>query len=262
MSQPEILFCLREGVFPECLATAEDQEMIQYCGGLACADCLATENARLKYENELLSEQAMHDPLTGLLNRRALGDRLETIIENGMAGAGVGDVKNFRHVNNLLGHAAGDALLRKIADGLQSSVRLEDAFVARQGGDEFAIVADLTPRHDSKMLAMERMLRVYQRCKQWFDNDPQIIQYNSQVPDEIKLGFRMGLAVWDPEKMSDAKELLDNADAKGSFGTDLEIIKPDGVPKGETDAETEFAAALQKLPGSPKLKQLFQDLKS
>jgi diguanylate cyclase (GGDEF)-like protein/PAS domain S-box-containing protein len=98
-----------------------------------------------------------HDPLTRLPNRRAFEAWLEMAVrraDEGRTGIGlfVIDMDYFKHLNDTLGHAAGDELLRATAARLRRSVRRQD-FVARIGGDEFAvIVPDLTC--DSDLVAM------------------------------------------------------------------------------------------------------------
>ncbi|MEV7973503.1 EAL domain-containing protein [Cellulomonas sp. NPDC089187] len=94
----------------------------------------ALENARL----------ALIDSLTGLPNRRMLGDRLEkAIAEHTAQGTTVGlallDVDRFKDINDSLGHDRGDELLQQVATRLRDAMR-EDDVVARLGGDEFAIL--------------------------------------------------------------------------------------------------------------------------
>jgi len=87
---------------------------------------------------------ALHDALTGLPNRRLLSDRLSSAIaharrnKNAMAVMYL-DLDGFKQINDTLGHAAGDTLLRAVATRLVAAVRQEDT-VARLGGDEFVIV--------------------------------------------------------------------------------------------------------------------------
>lgn len=96
-----------------------------------------------------LAHLAHHDPLTGLPNRRwfegALREHLATTSPTGPGVLLMLDLDHFKDVNDTLGHAAGDALLRTTADVLRHRVRHRDA-VARLGGDEFAVLlADTDP---------------------------------------------------------------------------------------------------------------------
>jgi diguanylate cyclase (GGDEF)-like protein/PAS domain S-box-containing protein len=91
-----------------------------------------------------LSYQAMHDPLTGLINRREFEARLEAVVDLARSGEGVHallyvDLDGFKGVNEQCGVAAGDRLLRDITLLLQQQVRSADT-VARIGGDEFGII--------------------------------------------------------------------------------------------------------------------------
>jgi diguanylate cyclase (GGDEF)-like protein len=92
---------------------------------------------------KLLESMALEDPLTGLANRRLLPERVWMAIaharRNRSAMAVVYlDLDGFKEVNDTLGHAAGDVLLKNVAERLLGAVREEDT-VARLGGDEFMI---------------------------------------------------------------------------------------------------------------------------
>ncbi|MBM7805098.1 diguanylate cyclase (GGDEF)-like protein [Geodermatophilus bullaregiensis] len=99
---------------------------------------------------------ATTDPLTGVPNRRAFLERLEGAVSR--AGRGqrsvvcIVDLDGSEAVNDLEGHAAGDAVLRAVAGTLTAAVRGTDT-VARLGGDEFAVLADSPLPADDAALA-------------------------------------------------------------------------------------------------------------
>ncbi len=94
-----------------------------------------------------LSHQATHDALTGLVNRREFGVRLQRALErNKEAGEKSGallymDLDQFKIVNDTCGHGAGDELLRQLAHAYGQHVRERDT-LARIGGDEFALIVE------------------------------------------------------------------------------------------------------------------------
>jgi two-component system cell cycle response regulator len=92
---------------------------------------------------KMLESLALKDPLTGLANRRLLAERMSMALlharrnQSTMAVVYL-DLDGFKQVNNTLGHGAGDALLKMVAERLVATVREEDT-VARLGGDEFIL---------------------------------------------------------------------------------------------------------------------------
>lgn len=95
-----------------------------------------------------IEKHAFFDPLTGLPNRRFLAEQLTREVNNAHRKHSVGavfyiDLDNFKTINDSLGHDAGDALLKVIADRIRSNLR-ECDFCARIGGDEFlAVLPDI-----------------------------------------------------------------------------------------------------------------------
>jgi diguanylate cyclase (GGDEF)-like protein len=108
---------------------------------------VSLENSRLidelRAEAAVRRHQALHDPLTDLPNRRALLERLDQALDAAVAepcGALVLlNLDGFQHVNDTLGHGAGDALLVEVASRLRSAAG-DSEFVARIGGDEFVVL--------------------------------------------------------------------------------------------------------------------------
>jgi diguanylate cyclase (GGDEF)-like protein len=119
---------------------------------------LALDNLRMAQELERL---ALHDPLTGLPNRRALAERLAIELASARRTGetlafAIVDVDDFKRVNDARGHAGGDEALKAIARAMRSVTRETD-FPARFAGDEFALVMPRTQRADAAAV-MERLV--------------------------------------------------------------------------------------------------------
>jgi diguanylate cyclase (GGDEF)-like protein/PAS domain S-box-containing protein len=105
-------------------------------GVIVCAADV-TDRSRLREE---LEHRASHDALTGCLNREATVTTLERSLQNSeQVGVAYIDLDHFKEINDELGHAAGDELLRVAASRLRSAIRAGDE-LARLGGDEFAVI--------------------------------------------------------------------------------------------------------------------------
>jgi diguanylate cyclase (GGDEF)-like protein len=94
--------------------------------------------------NERLAQQATTDPLTGLSNRRHFEEMLSALSNQAMRhdraiSLAMIDIDHFKSFNDQFGHPAGDDALRQVSNALSEGVRSHD-FVARLGGEEFAIV--------------------------------------------------------------------------------------------------------------------------
>jgi diguanylate cyclase (GGDEF)-like protein/PAS domain S-box-containing protein len=97
----------------------------------------------LKSRQHQLESSIERDPVTEVLSRRAIIDRIEQALADRRAGAVAlffVDLDGFKTVNDMLGHRDGDAVLARVAQALQSAVRSEDN-VGRFGGDEFLVLA-------------------------------------------------------------------------------------------------------------------------
>ncbi len=124
---------------------------------------------RYKEAEELLRHKAYHDALTDLPNRQLFADRLDAALHQARrhrrsVALMLIDLDRFKEVNDSLGHAAGDALLVEVAEGMRRCVREADT-VSRLGGDEFAILLTET---SSDQEAVDVALRVLTRVAQPF----------------------------------------------------------------------------------------------
>ena len=130
----------------------------------------------------VLADQALHDSLTGLPNRRLLFDRLEQAIRTANRnhrplGLLFLDLDGFKHVNDSLGHAAGDVVLQHVGLAIQSCLRASDT-VGRLGGDEFAV---LLPGLDAPSSAAEVARKLRARLAEHMDVDGQQVQVQASV---------------------------------------------------------------------------------
>jgi len=109
------------------------------------------------------NHEALHDPLTGVANRRLFFARLgEAIQRRQSVAVMIIDMDGFKEVNDSYGHLAGDAVLRTTAERIASSVRAAD-MVARYGGDEFAVLLTERPDPDDAVEVAERIVRSVSR---------------------------------------------------------------------------------------------------
>ncbi|MCX8160150.1 MAG: diguanylate cyclase [Candidatus Saccharicenans sp.] len=109
-----------------------------------------------KNQEEQLAYQALHDPLTGLPNRRMLEVILPRLIEESEQGKFSAlffiDLDNFKLVNDNFGHHVGDSLLVELGRLIQKQLRSTDRLI-RLGGDEFAILLDGVQRREAELIA-------------------------------------------------------------------------------------------------------------
>ncbi len=174
------------------------------------AGYLAERQRRLLYlrERELDEERhyhmqkALHDPLTGLPNRDLLYDRIDhsmaLALREGKSHCGFFlDLDGFKQINDTLGHRAGDAVLKHVAQILSPAVREIDT-VARIGGDEFFILAlDVADDHRASAIA-RKILDVL--------NGP-----IPEVPEGLELGSSIGICRFPYPGMS-ATDIIHRAD--------------------------------------------------
>ncbi|GAA4684687.1 putative bifunctional diguanylate cyclase/phosphodiesterase [Phytohabitans rumicis] len=158
--------------------------------------------ARVSDGQQRLVHQAYHDPLTGLANRALFRDRLQQAVERHREhGRPVAllfvDLDDFKLVNDSLGHAAGDRLLRAVGARLLTCVRVEDA-VARLGGDEFAVLLE-----GDAIAPVPVGERIIAALREPFTVDAHVLPVTASV----------GVVVPDPDEPLTPDSLLRRADA-------------------------------------------------
>ncbi|MBC8642865.1 EAL domain-containing protein [Caballeronia sp. EK] len=150
--------------------------------------------------SERLSDQATHDALTGLINRRELLSRLSRLVDERTANSVdllFIDLDRFKEINDSFGHAAGDEVLRVIGERLLVWSG-ERAHASRIGGDEFVVFLVDAPEGEAERVAHDVVMRMRERIE------------TASVRASIRAS--VGLARY-PDAAANADELLRNADA-------------------------------------------------
>jgi len=163
---------------------------------------LAREIEVRKQAEAKLRETATHDGLTGLPNRNLLMDRIESAMAHARRNQTIVallfiDLDGFKAVNDTLGHDAGDAVLKRVAEVLLSGVRESDT-VARLGGDEFIVALSNATDAEGARGAAEKILQAL--------SEP--IRINGEA---AKIGGSIGIALY-PAHGETAEDLLKKAD--------------------------------------------------
>jgi len=158
---------------------------------------------RRKQNEARIDFLAHHDLLTGLPNRALLRERLEFILASARrrvnrAAVLFIDLDNFKVVNDSLGHAAGDELLKVVAARLPAALRAVDV-VSRHGGDEFLVVLPDVEDERAPVPVAEKLLAAI--------SEPMLIEGQS-----VSVSPSIGISVF-PRDGDSAEELIKNADA-------------------------------------------------
>jgi diguanylate cyclase (GGDEF)-like protein len=151
------------GTLPGGRVGGGDGERVLECHGEVVADDGGSPSRLLVTVRDITEQRkaadalaflADHDPLTGLLNRHAITARLRAQLSHASRGGALLliDLDNFADLNDLRGHAAGDQVMRALADLLRDRVG-DDAVLGRLSGDEFAVILPAGDRADALALA-------------------------------------------------------------------------------------------------------------
>lgn len=153
-------------------------------------------------QGRLQKKMALHDPLTGLPNRRLLVDRMEKTMQHVsrnhcMMALMYIDLDGFKNINDQHGHQCGDELLKMVADRLLSTAREEDT-VTRIGGDEFIMLLSEIDKVDDVVRPAAKVLRALSTP---FDIDGLTVQVSGSI----------GISFY-PTDGEDAESLIARAD--------------------------------------------------
>jgi diguanylate cyclase (GGDEF)-like protein/PAS domain S-box-containing protein len=159
-----------------------------------------SDRKRMEVELERL---ALYDPLTGLPNRALFGDRLRQVLTRRGRETSTAvyflDLDRFKRINDSLGHSAGDAVLREVAERLTGVVRPEDT-VARFGGDEFTVLCESVGGVLEAVAIADRLQRPLR----------QPLRLGGA---ELRLSASIGVALVEAGEGGDGQRLIEDADA-------------------------------------------------
>ena len=171
-------------------------------GGDELVVCVIRDITQRVQAHERIRHLAFHDRLTGLANRMKLEDDLRTALASAnrhedLVGAVYLDLDDFKPVNDLLGHAVGDDVLREVATRMSSCVRECDT-VARLGGDEFLVLVTRVGRREDLALVARKIEMCIEQPIPVDGHDP------------VSITASAGLATYEPGEA--AEDLLNRAD--------------------------------------------------
>jgi diguanylate cyclase (GGDEF)-like protein/PAS domain S-box-containing protein len=198
----------------------------------AIANILAGALARFRGE-ERIRHQALHDGVTGLANRTLLEDRLRHALtsarrHNRRLAVLFLDINNFKWINDSLGHALGDQVLKAVAERLQGALRAEDT-LARFGGDEFVVLLPEIEDDDAWKPIVERITSSLE--------SPLDVN-GRQIVTTVSIGIALGGAGL---HLKDAQALIRDADLA------MYAAKQRGPSESQLFAEHMYDAAVQRL---------------
>jgi diguanylate cyclase (GGDEF)-like protein/PAS domain S-box-containing protein len=183
------------------IEVAIEARPLLYDGREACVAAAFDMTDRMRAEQRVL-HLACHDALTDLPNRAALDRHFSEVLDEAQSNGATFavlclDLDRFKEINDLFGHAMGDAALREAARRLRAAA--QGAFLARVGGDEFVVMSAQVPLPAAAELLADRLQKA-------LDQEIEIDGHT------FELGLSVGIAVY-PRDGDDARSLFANADA-------------------------------------------------
>jgi diguanylate cyclase len=166
------------------------------------------------------------DSLTRLHNRRAFDDRLAAIYDSPLGHATttliIGDIDNFKKINDTFGHPVGDKILATVANVIRSNLR-KDVFVARTGGEEFAVIIEGSSIDDAAIIA-ERVRRSLEQTP--FKNSKTGVNYG---PVTMSLGLCVAAEGENPQDLYQKSDVA--LYCAKSNGRNRTVVYEDGMKK-------------------------------
>jgi diguanylate cyclase (GGDEF)-like protein/PAS domain S-box-containing protein len=240
VSNREVRFQNREG---QAVWALENVRLVEGDAGQpAILEGILLDITDRKLAEQEIEHRALHDALTQLPNRTLLNDRIEVALAAARRTGNTPavmfvDVDDLKIINDTLGHATGDQLLRMMAERLTGSLRKEDT-VARVGGDEFTV---LVTQVASEEAAADLARKILERL-----SEPYLVG-----GDELRVTASIGVAVF-PKHGDSPESLLKSADAamyrvKVGGGNDSQVSSQFGKRKapGRLSLEEELRRALE-----------------
>ena len=165
---------------------------------------VADRTRALEEANDMLAQQALKDPLTGLLNRAGLTQQLDSALHraarnNQFLAVMMIDLDGFKPINDTHGHDAGDQVLITVAQRLKDCARGSD-MIARFGGDEFVVIAEGIASPADAMTLSERILAAIQQ------------PIELKTGQQVRVSASIGVTYSDADAQDTTDQLLKKAD--------------------------------------------------
>jgi diguanylate cyclase (GGDEF)-like protein len=230
------------------VATGEDLELYKSVAQLAS---IATERALAR---DQLEHQALHDLLTDLPNRLLFDDRLRQARaaarrRGTRVAVGLLDLDRFKVVNDTLGHAVGDELLRAVSERLRNSLRVDET-IARMGGDEFLLIFTDIKHPSEADVAARRLLATLDAPFHIGDR-------------EIFVTASLGLVVEERNATSEHGVLLQHADKamyRAKHARSGYVVHGAGAADGGGISELDLESDLHRALAREEFEQYYQPL--